>query len=201
MAWTPWQAWGMDLLKSGIAFTIGAFVTVFILNRLEDRRAANRFVSEAAFQLRVSALDDFRRFTLRYCRAALAAYTDLYQWILVADRTKTDTMRRYEEETFEDFTVAVEAVRVRFSDIPRCTELLEQLEVANRHRHTIYDVIVDAKLDGKAVTPSEPAAGRAAFKTAWDEMMNVRDKILVLLENEAEQRIPKRRAVTGLSDR
>src|ERR1051325_1017608 len=119
MAWTPWQAWGMDLLKNGIVFAVGALVTVFILNRLEDRRAANRFVSEAAFQMRVSALDDFRRFTLRFCRAAFAAYTDLYQWIKVADRTKTETMRRYEEETFEDFTVAIEAVRVRFWNIPR----------------------------------------------------------------------------------
>jgi hypothetical protein len=194
MAWTPWQAWGMDLLKNGIAFTVGAFVTVFILNRLEDRRAANRFVSEAAFQLRVSALDDFRRFTLRYCRAAFAAYTDLYQWITVADRTKTDTMRRYEEETFEDFTVAVEAVRVRFADVPRCTELLEQLEFANRQRHGIYDVIVDAKLDGRIVPPSRPAADRAAFKKALDEVMGIREQVLQLLEDEAEQRIPKRRA-------
>ena len=194
MAWTPWQAWGMDLLKNGIAFTIGAFVTVFILNRLEDRRAANRFVSEAAFQMRVRALDDFRRFTLRYCRAAIAAYTDLYQWILVPDRTKTDTMRRYEEETFEDFTVAIEAVRERFAEVPRCTELLDQLEVANKERHRLYDVIVDAKLDGGTIPPSRPAADRAAFKKALDEVISIREQVLHLLEHEAEQRLPKRLA-------
>jgi len=184
----------MDLLKNGIAFTIGAFVTVFILNRLEDRRAANRFVSEAAFQMRVRALDDFRRFTLRYCRAAIAAYTDLYQWILVPDRTKTDTMRRYEEETFEDFTVAIEAVRERFAEVPRCTELLDQLEVANKERHRLYDVIVDAKLDGGTIPPSRPAADRAAFKKALDEVISIREQVLHLLEHEAEQRLPKRLA-------
>ena len=194
MAWTPWQAWGMDLLKNGIAFTIGAFVTVFFLNRLEDRRAANRFVSEAAFHMRVRALDDFRRFTLRYCRAAIAAYTDLYQWILVPDRTKTDTMRRYEEDTFEDFTVGIEAVRERFADVPRCTALLDQLEVANTERHRLYDVIVDAKLDGRTIPPSRPAADRTAFKKALDEVMKIREQVLHLLEHEAEQRLPKRRA-------
>jgi len=184
----------MDLLKSGIVFAVGAFITVLVLNRLDDRRAANRFVSEAAFHLRASALDDFRRYTLRYFRAAIAAYTDLYQWVLVVDPVKSETMHRYEQETYEDFSVAMEAVRIRFADVPQCIALIVELDATNKRRHRIYDSIVDAKLDGAKDVASRPATERSAFNSATYDVMNLRENVLQLLEQEAERRIPKRRA-------
>jgi hypothetical protein len=192
--WSAWREWWMDLLKSGIVFALGAFITALVLNRLEDRRAANRFVSEAAFQLRVRALDDFRRYTLRYLRAAIAAYTELYQWVLVVDRAKLATMHRYEQEAYEDFSVAMEEVRIRFAEVPECVALIAALDASNKKRHRIYDLIVDAKLDGIEDFRSRPAADRTAFNSATYDVMDLRERVLQLLEQDAERRIPKRRA-------
>jgi hypothetical protein len=40
--WTDKKAWWMDLLKSGIAFTLGAIITVVIINRIEENRTEQR---------------------------------------------------------------------------------------------------------------------------------------------------------------
>lgn len=84
-AWTDQKKWYMDLAKSFIQLSIGAFLTVFILNSLDDSRQEKRFVRQSIFEKRAQTLKDFRISSQNY--HGLAALISSYVSGNVVGRT------------------------------------------------------------------------------------------------------------------
>ncbi len=172
--WTDKKAWWMDLLKSGIAFTLGAIITVVIINRIEENRTEQRSNRRTYDQLRFTALEDFRKNTLKYSEAALDAYVDLYDW---KGPTKTPSMLKYEQEAHDDYLIAKEELERRFTE----TALKKQLDEFHRvseERHGIYDRLVDAMLISKQYSSEGPQRDRAKFNELRKKYGELRANII-----------------------
>jgi hypothetical protein len=162
----------MDLLKSGITFTIGLIVTLTIVYSIQRRREAGQKRTDAFFALRLAAVDAFHKACSVYELASLAAYTDLYQWV---GKVKTEAMQRYESSAYGEFASTLTSFRSRFSSEPRIAEMLDKLVAENRSRHLIYDSLVDDRLDNGPGTVIDPRSRRAEFDTHLATMRTLRE--------------------------
>jgi hypothetical protein len=136
--WSEKKAWWLDLLKFGITFTLGAFITLVVINRIEEHRAIRRSYTQINDQLKLTALEDFRKHTYKYSEAALDAYVDLKHWR--QGDPKTSSMLRYEQEAHDDYLIAVEELRRRFEDdVLDLKKQIDALESVGDEMFTIYD--------------------------------------------------------------
>src|SRR4051794_28865262 len=110
VAWTEMQKWWMDLAKSAITFTVGLIVTLTVVYGIQRKRDEQQKRRDALFALRLAAIDAFQKACVNYELAAVAAYTDLYQW---TGKTKTENMQRYEGSAYGDFRSATISFRAR----------------------------------------------------------------------------------------
>lgn len=183
----------MDLAKSALTFTLGAIVTLGFLDRIEESRARKRYIAEATIQLRLAALDDYRRSSLRYLQSAHAAFTYLYQW--TGTREKSESMRDYEEQAYPDFLAASEGLARGYGDLPELPALIENMDSTTNTLFKNYDQFVNRRL-AKSERESVPVTDRSAW---WDsvhahrkehdrlmkECKQLRDRILSLVEPAA----------------
>lgn len=142
--WSPWFSWFMDLAKFAITFGATAIVTLYGINRVQERRARRQNRAEALFQLQMDALREFRRAAVTYEVAALSAYTDVYQW---KGGDKTPAMQKYENTAFGDLNSALDGLEIRFKDGGNTVEKVKKLREIHETRHKIYDNLVDPQLD------------------------------------------------------
>lgn len=164
--WSPWFAWFMDLAKFMITFGITALVTLFVINKVQERRARLQHRADVLFQLQMDALQEFRRAIVAYEVAALSAYTDIYQW---KGGDKTPTMRHYEVTAFGDLNAALDGLEIRFKDNHHATELIQRLRQTHSERHKIYHALVVEQLD----TEEERDLWMSAWKRrkGYDELL------------------------------
>ena len=54
--WSEWTSWSMDLLKWIITFLLGAFLSYFVVDRLQETRLKERAKTDALFRLRLDAI-------------------------------------------------------------------------------------------------------------------------------------------------
>jgi len=78
-SWSPWFSWFMDLAKFVFTFGVTALVTLFGINRIQERRTRQQNRADALLRLQMDALHEFRRAAVTYEVAALSAFTDLYE--------------------------------------------------------------------------------------------------------------------------
>ena len=171
--WSDAKKWQMDLLKSGITFTIAALVSLFLIDHIQERRVANKAKADAAYSARLKALADIRLATVRYDAAADAAFADLFQW---SQREKTPAMVRYEQEAYPQWLAAVETAVHLF---PQQSPEISKLVAAAQKRHSIYDWLVDERLDSKEVTKSvNPWPVRGDFKVMSEQLVTLRAEVV-----------------------
>ena len=172
--WSDKKAWWLDLLKSVITFTLAAIITVVVINRIEEDRTKQRSYTEACDQLRFTALEDFRKNTLKYSEAALDAYVDLYEW---KGPTKTPSMLKYEQEAHDDYLIALEELERRFEDIPGLKEQIATFHRVSEDRHEIYNRLVDTMLETGQYGSDGPRINRKEFDRLREKYRELRVKI------------------------
>jgi hypothetical protein len=178
-AWGPWEAWWYDLLKSAITFTIGAVITLFVIDRIYESREKQRKVEDAIFQLRLGALQEFRRSTANYGVAAQSAYTDLYQW---HGKEKTGSMKWYEGTAYGEYLAAVAELHNRFPNRENIVDALAALDIAHKKRHGLYDKWVDSRLDHSPEALIDPGSDRLEFDALHAETLQLRGQIIEAVE-------------------
>jgi len=170
----------MDVLKYVITFIVGATVTVLVLNRIEEKRIDKRTQTQALYQLRLNALNDFRLYTLAYNDAGLDAFIDLYTWR--NRKQKTEMMLKYEHEAQTNYRAAMDQVRDRFAKNAEVIQLLQELDRVNQERHRgTYDQVVDSFIDSD-LEPN-PEDFREQFNDYQEKFMKNRQRIISLLES------------------
>jgi hypothetical protein len=175
--WSDAKKWRMDLLKSGITFTIAALVSLFLIDHIQEQRVANKAKADAAYSARLKALADVRLATVQYDAAADAAFADLFQW---SQREKTSAMVRYEQEAYPQWLTALETAVSLF---PQQSSEIGKLVRAAQKRHSIYDRLVDERLDSKEVTKSvNPWPVRSDFKVLTDQLVTLRADVVRKLQ-------------------
>jgi hypothetical protein len=163
----------MDLVKFMITFGVTALVTVFGLDRIQERRARQQHRADVLFQLEMDALQEFRQAIVAYEVAALSAYTDIYQW---KGGDKTPTMRHYEVTAFGDLNAALDGLEIRFKDSHYAMDMVQRLHRTHSERHEIYHQLVVEQLDSDEE--------REMWLPAWNQRKGY-DK---LLENAKDLR-------------
>lgn len=167
----------MDLLKSGITFTIAALVSLFLIDHIQEQRVQNKAKADAAYASRLKALADIRLATVQYDAAADAAFADLFQW---SERQKTPAMVRYEQEAYPQWQAAVETAAHLF---PQQSAEISKLAGVARKRHSIYDRLVDERLDSKeAFKLVNPWPVRDEFKLLSDQLVTLRAELVTQLQ-------------------
>ena len=181
--WSPWFAWFMDIAKFAITFGVTAAVTLFGINKVQERRARGHHRAEALFQLQMDALLEFRRAAVAYEVAALSAYTDLYQW---KGGDKTSTMRGYENTAFGNFEAALDGLEIRFKNSGDTVSKIEKLRTVHKTRHTLYDDLVDTQLDTDEALDlwQDVDAKRDAFGALLGEAKTLRKHIIATVEED-----------------
>lgn len=179
--WTPWFAWLMDLVKFAITFTVGALITLGVIDRVQQARAKHHKLEDAVFQLQLSSLQEFRRATANYEVAAHSAYADLYQWV---GKEKTVTMQWYEGAAYGEFRAALDEMKNRFSHDGTVVALVTRLSEAHKGRHRLYDYWVDKRLDGDPDTPISPRRNRTEFDRLLKEATELRLSLARAVEHE-----------------
>ncbi len=180
--WSPWFAWFMDLAKFMITFVVTALVTLFGIDRVQERRARQQHRADVLFQLQMDALQEFRRAAVAYEVAALSAYTDIYQW---PGGDKTPAMRHYEGTALGDLNAALDGLDIRFKDNEDATRMINELREKHRDRHKIYDELVDAQLDTaeELVMWDCAHARRKDYDSLLDEAKHLRKDLIDTLED------------------
>jgi hypothetical protein len=178
--WGEWTKWWMDLLKWVITFLLGAVLSFFVVDRLQEKRLKERAKADAMFRLRLDALQQFQRALATYDVAALSAYTDLYQW---RGKTKTSSMEWYERQAYSGWLVAVDDLDKRFPTCESIQQKLAALRKANAERHRLYDRWVDKRLDGSDTTPITPAETRGQFDTLSGQIAGLRADVIDKIED------------------
>jgi uncharacterized protein YydD (DUF2326 family) len=174
--WSDEKTWWLDLLKFGITFTLGAIITILVVNRFEEDRAKQWSLTLIDDQLRLTALEDFRKNTFKYHEAALDAYIDLrdhYKGL-----TKTSSMIRYEQEAYEDYQIAVEELERSFVDVPELKGQIANLNAFNDQRHQIYNKLKDEMKKNQKYGPETPATMRPMFDELRDKFKQIRGAII-----------------------
>ena len=177
--WSEWTSWSMDLLKWIITFLLGALLSYFVVDRLQETRLKERAKTDALFRLRLDAIQQFQRALATYDVAALSAYTDLYQW---RGKTKTSSMEWYERQAYSGWLVALDDLAKRFPESVSVKKNLTALREANSKRHRLYDRWVDVRLDGSDTTPIAPAQTRADFNALSEEITSLRAEVISEIE-------------------
>jgi len=176
--WSDLKKWRMDLLKSGITFTIAALASVFVIDHIQEQRIQNKAKADAAYTTRLKALADIRLATVQYDAAADAAFADLFQW---SDRVKTPAMVRYEQEAYPKWMAAVETASHMF---PQQSAEIGKLISTAQKRHAIYDKLVDERLDSKEATKMvDPWPVRGQFKLLSAQLMTSRTELVKQLQS------------------
>ena len=180
--WSPWFAWFMDLAKFVITFVATALVTLFGINKVQERRARQQHRADVLFQLQLDALQEFRRAVVTYEVAALSAYTDVYQW---KGGDKTSTMQHYEVTAFGDLNAAVNGLEFRFKELQDAAQMIKELRGVHQKRHGIYDRLVELQLDSTEVLDMWLPAHerRAEFDNLLDNAKVLRSDLIEVLEN------------------
>jgi len=142
--WGPWKSWWMDLVKFCLTFGAGAVITVFVLNGIEAKQAAQRVRCQTIIDSKITTLSEFTKSSLIYNEAAYDAWTELYRW---REREMTPAMRRYTEDSHENLTIALENVKHRFNEYESVIETLKEFENATYTLWKLYDGFVDLRLD------------------------------------------------------
>lgn len=173
-SWSPWKLWWMDLVKFIITFGAGALVTVFVLDKIEHKRTAQRVRCQTIIDSKLSALNNFSRSSLGYNEAAYNAWTELYRW---RDREMTGAMRRYTEDAHENLTVAVQDISHRFSDYQPVIDNLTAFNKATYKLWRVYDNFVDSRLDRLESEESVPQVPRRDLEAKRDEFNNNREEV------------------------
>ena len=177
--WSELTKWSMDLLKWIITFLLGALLSYFVVDKLQETRLRERAKTDALFRLRLDTTQQFQRALATYDVAALSAYTDLYQW---RGKAKTSSMEWYERQAYSGWLVAVDDLAKRFPENESVNKNLATLREANTKRHRLYDDWVDVRLDGTDTTPIMPRDTRTAFNALSDQMARLRAQIISEIE-------------------
>ena len=183
MEWSPWFSWWMDLVKFAVTFGTSALLTVFVVNRYQNRRARRQARAEALFHMEMAALTAFRQAMANYEVAAAAAYTDVYQW---SGGDKTPAMQRYEGQALGDALSAIGGLHDRFRHHQQILDELDRLWELHGKRHALYDAIVDYQLDaGPGLNLWDEAnANRKKFDRLLDRARTLRRDILHAVEDD-----------------
>ena len=155
--WSDIKKWLMDIAKYSITFVFGAVATILFLEGREDERARVQKIWDVQLNLGVSEMLEFDKSARLYSAAALDAYVELYE----NDPKKpgeTPIMRRYENETYDKYQIALSRIKRRCEGLEKCTQIIAQIENTNVQRHKIYDDIVDDRL-----VPHDPWKFRDQF--------------------------------------
>lgn len=176
--WSDLKKWRMDLLKSGITFTIAALVSLFLIDHIQEKRIQNKAKEDAAYATRLKALAEIRSATVQYDTAADAAFADLFQW---SGRQKTSAMVRYEQEAYPQWLSAVETASHMFPW--QCAEIEKIVSTALK-RHAIYDRLVDQRLDSKEASKAiDPWPVRSDFKSMSAQLVILRAELIKQLQS------------------
>jgi hypothetical protein len=176
--WSESKKWSMDVLKSGITFTIAALVSLFLIDHIQEQRIQNKAKADAAYATRLKALAELRLVTVQYDTAADAAFADLFEW---SGRQKTSAMVRYEQEIYPQWLSATETASHMFP--------LQSAEIANLattalKRHAIYDKLVDERLDSRDASESiDPWPVREDFKSLSAQLVTLRSELIGNLQS------------------
>lgn len=177
--WSDSMKWKMELLKSGITFTIAALISLFVIDYIQDQRVQKKAKADAAYSARLKALDDFRSATVNYDTAAEAAFAALFEW---SGREKTAAMIRYEQDAYPKWLSAIETTSHMY---PREASEIEKLVLMSTKRHGIYDGLVDQRLDSKDPSkPIDPWAVRTAFHSSSRDLTALRAQIIKSLQSD-----------------
>lgn len=168
--WSGNKKWRMDLLKSVIAFTGGALISLFVIEQIRYHRLVAKAREDAFYAVRLKSLSDFRQSTVAYDLTAHTAYTDLYQW---KDKIKTIAMLKYEQDAHPTWQLAYETVLHLF---PESKSAMDRYREKNKQRHALYDRLVDQRLDGNDTTAIEPWRHRKEFDQLTEEMGAIRSQ-------------------------
>ena len=193
--WSPWREWCMDVLKTLLTFAMAAAASLLIIDRLEEQRAELRYFSQVGFQTRLSALDDFRTSSLRYKRAAYAAFTDLSEWN--GSLEKTPGMRHYELQAYQEFQIGIEGLRFRFGKYSDINQLVDQFEKSNDRRHHIYRLLREYRAKNKTWPAGEPMRSRAEFDKHFETFDGIRNSIIAQLETSIASDMPVQALSSG----
>lgn len=164
--WSPWKSWWMDLLKFGLTFGAGAFVTVFLLNEIEAKQTAQRVRCQTVIDSKISTLSEFSKSSLIYNEASYDAWTELYRW---REREMTPAMRRYTEDSHENLTIAIENVKHRFSEYKAVIDSVSEYDASTYKLWRVYDDFVDMRLDRLETEESVPQVPRTQLEDQRDE--------------------------------
>ncbi|MGY6126831.1 hypothetical protein ACW9YV_15435 (plasmid) [Paraburkholderia strydomiana] len=146
--WSDAKKWTMDLIKSGIAFTVAAIVTLFVVNTVQQSQAFENARASAFYTERVTAMRQLQSETVLYDRSAHTAYTELFQW---NSKQKTPAMVEYEQVAYPRWQLVLESANYLFPD---CEKAIQALRLENEERYEIYHRFVYAQLDSsRAITP------------------------------------------------
>ena len=176
--WSDGKKWRMDLLKSVIAFGVGALISLLVIEQIQYARAVAKAKEDAFYSVRLKALGDFRQSAVAYDLAAHSAYTDLYQW---KDKIKTAAMLRYEQDAYPTWQLACETVLHLF---PESKSPMAQYQEKNKQRHALYDRLVDQRLDGTDETPINPWVHRKNFDALTEEMATIRSQLIHAVQKQ-----------------
>lgn len=141
--WTDAKKWKMDLVKSALAFSVAAVLTLFVVNKIQEVQALENAKASAFYTERVSAMRQLQSETVIYDRAAHTAYTELYQW---SSRQKTPAMVEYEQVAYPRWQLVLESAEYLFPD---CQNAIKSLRTLNEQRHEIYHRFVYTQVDYK----------------------------------------------------
>lgn len=174
--WSDIQKWRMDLLKSAISFTVAAVVSLFIIDTVQANRAQEKARAEAYYATRLKALEDFRASTVAYDLAAHTAYAELYQW---KSKVKTPAMLRYEQEAYPSWWLSIENIQHLF---PTHVADAQTLAAKGQERHSMYDRLVDKRLDTTGVAAIDPWSTRKEFNELSESMRKARTELIAKLQ-------------------
>ena len=178
-AWSETKKWWMDLIKWTVTFFLGALLSYFIVDKLEDQRLQKRAKEDASFRLKLSSAQEFQRALASYDVAAVSAYTELYQW---KGKLKTPAMEWYERQAYAGWIIAIEDIEKRFASDKSIQQAISELRSANKERHIIYDHWVDHRLDNADNTPIDPKSTREKFNDLSKKIAQLRGEIVEKIE-------------------
>lgn len=133
--WSPARKWGMDLLKSAIAFGFGALITVTVLYTIEDRRteALTKLLVywQKNYEYDLVVLEKFQSATNAYVEQGYDVLDDAMNDLT---RSSSIIIKQWQDEKYDDFQLSLESVSIRFQNRYGDTEALikDMNELANK---------------------------------------------------------------------
>lgn len=176
--WSDSKKWWMDLAKSAVSFTFAAFVSLFLIGRLQEARVLEKARGDAFYSARLEALEEFREASVGYDLAAHTAYTELYQW----DRSpKSEAMLAYEQDAYPRWFISLETIQFLY---PELTDKTESVRRLGQTRHKIYDHMIDAVLDNRSTAQElQPEQERECFDALGQGSKHARSQLIASIQH------------------